>query len=92
MKRRFTGDYQFPGDDRLPELGKELQKALRDAQKSFGYDSLRLRKAELADLASVLVEFAQDIHHHLGIWTAYERCNLEFFGVRFPAGATLRPQ
>lgn len=84
MQQYRPDNHHGDSDGHLAGLAKDLFKLLRETQKSFGYDSLRLRKPELADLAEILVEFGEDIHNHIGIWNAYEQYNLEFFGCRLP--------
>lgn len=84
MRKYRPQGFRGPGDAHLPGLARQLLQVLRDAQAGFAYDSLRLRKTELARLAEILVEFAEDIHNEIGIWTAYEAYNRELFGVLLP--------
>jgi hypothetical protein len=51
---------------------------------SLRYSTLRLPDRELEELASVLVEFAEDVHNDIGIWRSLEEYNLDFFGTRLP--------
>jgi hypothetical protein len=48
------------------------------------YDTLRLSSAMLEELATVLVEFAEDVHNDIGIWRSLEEYNLDFFGTSLP--------
>ena len=75
-------------DGRLLPLSRELYKLLQDVQRTLGYDTLRLRKAELTKLAEILVEFAEDIHNEIGLWRAYEAYDREFYGVAVPFAAS----
>ena len=76
--------YVRKGDRYLPQLIVDLQKVLKKAQDSLTYDTLCLPDEELAELASVLVEFAEDIHNDIGIWKSLERYNTEYFGTPLP--------
>lgn len=84
MRQNRPQTYNGPGDRHLVGLSRQLLPVLRNAQRTFAFDSLRLRKSELAQLADILVEFAEDIHNEIGIWAAYEQYNLELFGVCLP--------
>lgn len=77
-------EFRGAGDACLLQLSRQLQEILQDTQRIFRNDSLRLRKTELAKLAEILVELAEDLHNQIGIWDAYERYNFEFFGERLP--------
>jgi len=68
----------------LPQTADMLRQVLADCQREFAYDSLRLRKKLLAELADLLVDFAEDLHAGLGLWRAYERYNTEIFGTPLP--------
>ncbi len=72
------------GDSHLPRLIRELRRFLTETQKQLRYDTLRLSPQELADLAHVLVEFGEDIHNDIGLWSTLERYNREFFGTPLP--------
>ena len=45
---------------------------------------MRLSNSKLKELASVLVEFAEDVHNNIGIWNSLERYNAEFFDTPLP--------
>lgn len=60
---------------------------LSDSQRGFAYDSLRLGRDALGDLAGILVDFAEDLRNGTGIWEAYERYNFEFFETTLPLTA-----
>jgi len=68
----------------LPSLARDLERRLRRSQGSLTYDSLRLPEGKLGELASVLVEFAEDIHNDIGIWASLERYNIESWGTPLP--------
>jgi hypothetical protein len=75
------------GDSHLPKIVRGLRRTLADVQRSFAYDTLLLPSAILAELAGILVEFAEDLHNRTGIWAAYERYNTELFGTALPLTA-----
>lgn len=78
-------------DSRLPQLAKQLKRQLQQAQRSLKYDTLRLEKDELEELAGIIMDFAVDIHNDIGIWDAYEQYNTEFFGISLPLTAEGQP-
>ncbi|MCB0166738.1 MAG: DUF3843 family protein [Anaerolineae bacterium] len=82
----FTGR----GDAHLPGIIKDLRRFLAEIQNEFTYDTLRLPAQELPELAYVLVEFGEDIHANIGIWTALEQYNRDLFGTPLPL--TLRSE
>lgn len=53
-------------------------------QESFIYNTLRLSKDLLAELALVIAEFFEDIILDLGIWKSLEDYNKEFFNTPLP--------
>ena len=57
---------------------------LADTQRDFVYGTLRLPPRTLGEFAGILVDFAEDLHNGTGIWAAYERYNVEFFGTPLP--------
>jgi len=72
------------GDSHLPQIVEQLRQALSNTQAGFVYDTLRLDDKALGELAGVLVDFAEDLRNGIGIWTTYERYNVEFFGTALP--------
>ncbi|MFC1981478.1 hypothetical protein ACFLVN_04455 [Chloroflexota bacterium] len=54
------------------------------AQESLAHNTLYLPSRKLEELATVLVEFAEDIHNDIGIRNSLERYNIEFFGTPLP--------
>ncbi|NLY00317.1 MAG: DUF3843 family protein [Rhodopirellula sp.] len=68
----------------LAQVARQLHRSLRDLQRDFVHDTLRLGNDVLSELAGVLVDFGEDIHNGTGIWEAYERYNVEFFGTALP--------
>jgi len=81
---------QGQGDSHLPGIVQNLRRMLVRVQKDFAYDTLRLDDDGLGDLAGVLVDFAEDFHNDIGIWAAYERYNVDFFGTPLPLTSTTR--
>ena len=79
--------YVGRGDSRLAQLARNTRRVLSDTQQEFVYDSLCLGRDALGDLADILVDFAEDLHNDTGIWEAYERYNIEFFGTTLPLTA-----
>ena len=72
------------GDSHLPGIEQDLRRQLVRMQRGYTYDSLRLDDDRVGELAGVLVDFAKDLHNDIGIWAAYERYNVQFFGTPLP--------
>ena len=72
------------GDRYLPEAIRDVERFLVSAQRSLKYDTLRLQKTKLEELAHVLVEFAEDIRNEVGLWRSIEEHNIELFGTPLP--------
>jgi hypothetical protein len=76
--------FERPGDSHLPAAVKRLRQVLFHTQREFAYDTLRLDRQSIGELAGILVEFAEDLHNGTGIWDTYERYNTELFGTALP--------
>ncbi len=76
--------YHGQGDSYLPQVVRKLRRRLSEVQRGLAHDTLRLPPKALGELASILVDFAEDLHNGAGIWEAYERYNAEFFGTPAP--------
>ena len=63
---------------------EDLDCVIVKAQGSLAHNTLCLPDNKLDDLASVLVEFAEDIRNDIGVWKSLERYNIEFFGTPIP--------
>ena len=81
--------YTGKGDKYLPKIIQNLTNLLRKTQKEFKYETLRLPGGKIAELAEVLIEFAEDVHNDIGIWRSLEEYNYEFFETKLPM--TLHP-
>src|SRR6516165_5089754 len=68
----------------LAKLAEDLSRFLTKAQRSLTYDTLHLSSRQRETLASLLVEFAEDLSHDIGIWRSLEQYNLDFFGTPLP--------
>ncbi len=75
---------QGQADSHLARITQSLRQKLARVQGDFVYDSLRLDDDRLDELAGVLVDFAEDLHNDIGMWDAYERYNVDFFGTSLP--------
>lgn len=74
-------------EDEVQILGKiahALFNILRETQAAFMFRTLALSKPKLEELATVLVEFAEDVINGLGIWTSLEEYNRAFFKNALP--------
>ena len=79
-------------DAALPQCVKDLASVLDRAQRQFAYDNLRLNRKDLQEVAGILVDFAVDVHNDIGMWKAYERYNVELFGVPLPLTTKVKPE
>jgi hypothetical protein len=68
----------------LAKIAEELTRFLTKAQRSLTYDTLHLSGRQRETLASLLVEFAEDLSHDIGIWRSLEAYNRDFFGTPLP--------
>jgi hypothetical protein len=68
----------------LAKLAEDLTRFLTKAQRSLTYDTLHLSSRPRETLASLLVEFAEDLSHDIGIWRSLEAYNRDFFGTPLP--------
>src|SRR5215467_11019578 len=68
----------------LAKLAEDLTRFLTKAQRSLTYDTLHLSSRQRETLAFLLVEFAEDLSHDIGIWRSLEAYNRNFFGTPHP--------
>jgi hypothetical protein len=76
--------YVSKGDHYLPNLAKELKDVLLKTEKSLVHDTLFLPDYKLEQLASLLVEYGEDIHNDIGMWKSLEQYNVAFLGASLP--------
>ena len=84
MRQHRPAVFRGAGDAYLLPLSRDLGKLLWETQRTLRYETLRLKKADTAKVAEILVEFAEDIHNRIGLWDAYENYNCDVFGVALP--------
>src|SRR5262245_40657877 len=68
----------------LAKPAEDVARFLRKAHQSLTYATLHLSARQRAPLASLLVEFAEDLSHDIGIWKGLEAYNYDFFGTPLP--------
>jgi hypothetical protein len=68
----------------LAKIAEELTRFLTKAQRSLTYDTLHLSSRQRETLAHIVVEFAEDLSHDIGIWRSLEAYNRDFFGTPLP--------
>ncbi len=76
--------HRGPLDDHLPRISDGLARVMAEGQKDFLHDTLALPRPVLRTLAAILVEFAEDLHCGIGLWSSLERHHREFFGTPLP--------
>src|SRR5713101_5183315 len=68
----------------LAKIAEDLTRFLTKAQRSLTYETLHLSGRQRETLASLLVEFAEDLSQDIGIWRSLEVYNRDFFGTPLP--------
>jgi len=68
----------------LAKIAEDLTRFLTKAQRSLTYETLHLSGRQRETLASILVEFAEDLYQDIGLWRSLEAYNLDFFGTPLP--------
>lgn len=68
----------------LARIATDLTSFLLKAQRSLTFETLHLSKPQREAVAHILVEFAEDLSHDIGIWRSLEQYNVEFFGTPLP--------
>lgn len=68
----------------LAKIAEDLTRFLTKAQRSLTYETLHLSGRQRETLAPILVEFAEDLSHDIGIWRSLEHYNRDVFGTPLP--------
>jgi hypothetical protein len=68
----------------LAKIAEDLTRFLTKAQRSLTYETLHLSGRQRETLASLLVEFAEDLSQDIGLWSSLEAYNRDFFGTPLP--------
>src|SRR2546428_2179434 len=68
----------------LAKLAEDLTRFLTKPQRSLTSATLHLSSRQRGTLASILVEFAEDLSQDIGIWRSLEAYNRDFFGTPLP--------
>jgi len=84
MRQHRPEGFRGQGDRHLLPISRALEAVISETFSTLHHETLRRRKPDTAKLAEILTEFAEDLHAGVGIWEAYERHNLDFFGMRLP--------
>jgi hypothetical protein len=71
-------------DKYLPDVAQDLRWLLEKSQRGFTDRSVVWPGESLSELATVLVEFGEDLHADSGLWRSLENYNREFFGTPLP--------
>ena len=78
--KEFTGN----GDKYLFPLISELSKEISHLEKGYYYDTLKFDKNQNSIMASMLIEFAEDLHNDTGLWKSIEHYNKTLFNTPLP--------
>jgi hypothetical protein len=86
MDFRIHRPYRRLGRSERPlvKIAQDLTRFLTKAQRSLTYDTLHLSNRKREILASILVEFAEDLHQDIGIWRSLEAYNRDFLRTPLP--------
>ena len=78
-------------DKYLPDIALDLRRLLEKSQRGF-HDPFPVWPEEsLSELATLLVEFGEDLHTDAGLWRSLEGYHREFFGTPLPLAADTGP-
>lgn len=72
------------GDKYLADIAAGLQRLLMKKQDEYAHDTCRLDVTQAAELAATLVEFAEDVHAEIGLWSVIEQAQMKHFGTPLP--------
>jgi len=76
----FTGS----GDRFLYPLIIELSKEIYKLEKSYSYNTLKLDESQNFRMSNLLIEFAEDLHNDIGLWSSIEHYNNLMFNTPLP--------
>ncbi|HPA24431.1 MAG TPA: DUF3843 family protein [Candidatus Cloacimonas sp.] len=68
----------------MPKIEKTLSKIIDKKIITFDDRNLRLSRKQLDLLSEIITGFGEDLHCNMGIWKAYENCNIRFFSQLLP--------
>ena len=88
MKKNFEQfrpvEYKGKGEAYLYPLIKELAENITKLQEHFIEEALLLGETNVYILSHLLVEFAEDLHNDIGLWSSIESYNIDMFGTPLP--------
>jgi len=67
------------GDSYLPSIIKDLENYITRIESNYDHDTLKLDKNQKSIFASLIIEFAEDLHNDIGLWNSIESYNNELF-------------
>ena len=71
-------------DKYLPDIAQDLRGMLDKCQRGLPDRTVVWPGESLSELATVLVEFGEDLHADSGLWRGLENYNRELFGTSLP--------
>jgi hypothetical protein len=72
------------GDNHLPVLIKSLAKLIATIENDYVYDTIKLDSFQKEVMATLIIEFAEDLHNEIGLWSSIEYYNVQFFKTPLP--------
>ncbi len=88
MKKYFEQfrpkEFESKGEALLYPIIKELAKKITLLEKKYIGEAFLFGETNSYILAHLLVEFAEDLHNDIGLWSSIENYNIELFGSPLP--------
>lgn len=84
--------YSGKGDADLKRLLKQLIVYLDKAESAYRYDTLKFEGDRKIVFAGLILEFAEDLHNDIGLWSSIEYYNNQMFSTPLPLFAEKNEQ
>lgn len=76
--------FDYKEEKFLVPLINEMEKLIKKTQVKYLNDSIKLQSKQRRDLASLVIELAEDLHNNLGLWDSVEYYNQQMFNTPLP--------
>jgi len=68
----------------LVPLINEMEKLIKKTQTQYLYNTIKLNNKQRRELASLIIELAEDLHNNIGLWDSMEYYNKQLFNTPLP--------
>jgi len=68
----------------LQPLILELEKLIKNSQAKYLHSTIKLHSNQRRDLATLIIELAEDLHNNIGLWNSIEYYNKKMFTTPLP--------